>query len=190
MIIGLIGNKGSGKDTVAEALADRLLIDRWPLADPIKRAVQIIFNFSDKQLHDPKEKEKIDKRYGVSPRHVFQKFGTEIFQYDIMNRIPELEKFGRNFWVYRLLDDFGKAPIDNIIVSDIRFPHEFDAFKERNFFSIRIYNPNISIDKNHSSEYEQIKIDETDYTIVNDSTLDDLYAKIDSLTLELGQKID
>ena len=119
MIIGLIGNKGSGKDTVAEALADRLLIDRWPLADPIKRAVQIIFNFSDKQLHDPKEKEKIDKRYGVSPRHVFQKFGTEIFQYDIMNRIPELEKFGRNFWVYRLLDEFDKASVNNIIVSDL-----------------------------------------------------------------------
>jgi hypothetical protein len=54
-LIGVCGQLGSGKDTVADRLADGHRLMRIALADPIKRFGKHVFGFTDKQLWGPSE---------------------------------------------------------------------------------------------------------------------------------------
>lgn len=68
----------------------------------------------------------------------------------------------------------------NIFVSDIRFPNEFDMLKSLGFVCIRIIRPNRPIDRNTLHESEQAAIGlQWDHQIVNDGTLEDLYAQVE-----------
>jgi hypothetical protein len=64
MIIGLCGQAGSGKDTVADILVAEHGYIKIALADPLKRICRDVFWFSDEQLWGPSEKRnEPDKRY-------------------------------------------------------------------------------------------------------------------------------
>jgi len=57
-IIGLIGPKGSGKDTVFELLqAEGKIADKISFAGPLKRICAEVFNLDEKLFHDPALKE-------------------------------------------------------------------------------------------------------------------------------------
>ncbi len=76
MIIGLSGLAGSGKDTVANLLADKYSFVRIALADIIKRYCMELYDFSYEQLWgESKLRNIIDRRY---PResHTFGKDNT------------------------------------------------------------------------------------------------------------------
>lgn len=101
MIIGVAGNAGSGKDTVADHLVRHHGFVKVALADPLKRICREVFDFSEEQLWGPSEKRNApDARYlrarmgqygatapGVTPipeedlyltpRHALQQLGTE-----------------------------------------------------------------------------------------------------------------
>lgn len=63
-IIGVAGNAGSGKDTVADHLVKNHGFVKVALADPLKRICREVFNFSEEQLWGPSEKRnEPDKRY-------------------------------------------------------------------------------------------------------------------------------
>ena len=51
MLIGLLGKKRVGKDTVAEYLIEKYNFIRYAFADPIKEIAGIMFNFSYEQLY-------------------------------------------------------------------------------------------------------------------------------------------
>ena len=134
MIIGLIGQKRVGKDTVATIIKE---FDNeykcMALADPIKDVARIMFNFSEKQLYEA-EKDDIDNKWNIKPREFFEQFGTDIMQFDIYKYLPTLE-FAvphRKFWVMLLLSKINKY--DKIIITDVRGQHELEE--------IRKFNPN------------------------------------------------
>lgn len=100
MIIGITGQAGAGKDTIAEHLVNKYRFIRVGLADPLKRICKEVYAFSDEQLWGPSEKRNAgDPRYprkcnvcgGVgnpdmlcmkhsgflSPRYALQTLGTE-----------------------------------------------------------------------------------------------------------------
>ena len=62
-------------------------------ADPLKNAIGEIFGFSYEQLHG-KEKEIVDPFWGVTPRELFQKIGTELFQYHLPNEVEKMKELG------------------------------------------------------------------------------------------------
>lgn len=69
MIIGITGQAGSGKDTIALHLVNKYRFVRVGLADPLKRICKEVFDFSDDQLWGPSEQRNgPDKRY---PRTYF-----------------------------------------------------------------------------------------------------------------------
>lgn len=194
LLIGICGEKRSGKDTMADYLCNNYAFVKYALADPMKKGVQEMFGFTDKQLWGEDEhKESIDERYGVSPRKVMQKFASELFQFDIYKLLPEIEKKieRRLFWVYRFRAWYKKEMESkiklNVVVSDVRFPHEADPIKEMNGIIIKVVrnNKNNNLQKdNHMSETEMIEIKE-DYLIVNNGTKKDYYKKIDDVIKEL-----
>ena len=50
MIIALNGKKGSGKDTMANYMCEKLGFVNYGFADPIKEVGRILFDFTDEQL--------------------------------------------------------------------------------------------------------------------------------------------
>jgi hypothetical protein len=86
--IGLLGQKGSGKDTLADYLVNNKGFVKYSFATPVKNISKILFNLSDEQLYG-NLKEIIDDKLGISPRVIFQRLGTEFGQdliYKLFNK--------------------------------------------------------------------------------------------------------
>lgn len=199
MLIGIIGKKGSGKDTIAQYLAKEYNFQTYAFAEPLKRSIQKMFDLSDKQLYDEKYKEEIDPRWGVSPRELFQKIGTEFFQRDIYTYFPNLQVQPRLFWVKHFqqwyLSEIEKNPDLKILVTDVRFLHEFKAIKElggmifkverlagESHYDKNVTHPHYEQYKTHTSETEldDLEYQNIDYLIGNNGTIEDLFETVRS----------
>ena len=199
MIIGLIGQKRVGKDTVASIIKNinanldtKYNFKCMALADPIKDIARIMFNFTEEQLYDD-AKDIIDSKWGIKPRDFFEQFGTNIMQFDIYNYLPNLETQveKRLFWVKSLLAKIHIDKDKNVIITDVRGLHEINEinkFTDGKAIFIRIVKQpknNIydSVNNSISSHITQREPNEIpdEYifdTIVNDETLDDLNEKV------------
>lgn len=185
-IIGLIGQKRVGKDTVANIIKElEPEYKTMALADPIKDIARIMFNFNENQLYEA-EKDEIDTRWNIKPREFFEQFGTEIMQFDIYKYLPALENVvpQRKFWVLSLLSKIREN--DKVIITDVRGQHELDEIVKFNPNAkfIRIIRPstsnNIGGTELHITQQEPDMIESKwiTNTVVNDGTIDDLQAKI------------
>jgi len=206
-LIGLVGRKRSGKDSVADYLISNNQFKKYSFADPLKRALIEIFGFTENQMWgSEKDKETIDPRWNISPRKAMQIVGTELFQYAIHTHLTENPllyngaSIGRNFWVHRfkllyendkksvikdaiLLNNSGLTngdPVFNVVVADLRFVHEANAIRELGGSIWKIVRPSMESNDNHASEVELESII-PDVIIANDKTLQDLYNKVDDL---------
>lgn len=200
MVIGIIGKKRSGKDTLAEHLIDSYNFERYSFADPIKDACRHLFGFTDEQLYGDL-KDQIDYNWNVSPRVVLQVMGTEIFQYDIQERIPELKAIGRAHWVKlfemwyndRLIleneiNNFVDDGTFHVVIPDVRFQHEIDGIRRVGGKVLKVIRPGLVFEDTHPSEIEQDAITDIDYTLVNDSDIPTLYTKLDAVIRDLRTK--
>jgi hypothetical protein len=98
ILIGLVAPKRSGKDTVANYLCSSYGFKKYNFADPLKKGIKEIFGLTYEQL-DGKDKEVVDPFWGITPRELFQKIGTEIFQFELPKVIEQFGDFDRTFWV-------------------------------------------------------------------------------------------
>jgi len=185
-IIGLIGQKRVGKDTVANIIKElEPEYKTMALADPIKDIARIMFNFNEKQLFEA-EKDELDIRWNIKPREFFEQFGTEIMQFDIYKYLPALENVvpQRKFWVLSLLSKIREN--DKVIITDVRGQHELDEIVKFNPNAkfIRIIRPSISNSIGGTElhitqqEPEMIASKWITNTVVNDGTIDELREKI------------
>jgi GTPase SAR1 family protein len=195
-IIGLIGKKGSGKTAIANYFINQKY-SRQFLAQPIKEAAKILFNFSDDQVYGDL-KEVVDPRYGFAPRKVLQIIGTEWCQMDLQERFREFETLvGRNHWVNllceRILATFpinAKEPVKSYVIDDVRFPHEVKRLAEFSsdnifqFVTIRINRDAVVIGDQHASEIESDSI-RADYDVDNNGTIEQTYRNLDAIMVEL-----
>jgi len=176
MIIGICGVKRCGKDTIANRLCAALPFDNKKIAGPLKEICGKMFDWSGAHMEED-IKDVVDPRWGVSPREALQFFGTEMMQYKIQELLPTV---GRNFWITKLLN----GPINNMVISDLRFVHEYDMIKKVNPQSIiiKVVKPGGAgaREDNHSSEMEWSYIKE-DLLIINDGTLEELHDKVDKI---------
>ena len=189
-IIGLCGNKRAGKDSFADHLISKYkTIQKYSFAGPLKKACQIMFCLSSEQI-DGTLKETVDKRWGLSPRQIFQTFGTDLIRNEYPKLVPgsKVEKIGSSFWVYRFqiwYENWIKEnPKKVLIITDIRFPDEFEVLKNMGGTIIKITRPSYSINDNHISEKNISKID-GDYHIINEGTLNEYQNKIEQLYLKI-----
>lgn len=77
-----------------------------------------------------------------------------------------------------VLTEQGKETLHhpNWIITDMRFPNEMEAVIKRKGITIKVNRPGIDL-LNHPSE-TSLDTAEFDYTIVNDSTIEDLVIKV------------
>jgi hypothetical protein len=177
IMIGIIGKRRSGKDTTADYIQSNYGYEKKKFAGPLKDAVEILFDFSKDQLETDK-KDEIDSRWGVSPRTIMQSMGTTYLQYELSKIIPNID---RNYAIKRMF--LNNSNNNKIVISDVRFTHEADEIKKRNGILIKIIrdqnNTNLEID-NHISECGVDNL-QYDYLIYNNSTIEDLYTKINKI---------
>lgn len=123
-IVGLMGFKGSGKDTVANILSE-YGYSILSYADTLKQCLCVIFGWDMDMIngHTPesrKWREEVDhwwaEKLGIpnfTPRLAMTKIGTDLFR----------KHFDENIWVYSLINKINNIK-GNVVVTDIRFPNE------------------------------------------------------------------
>jgi ribosomal protein S16 len=173
-LIGFCGNKRVGKDTSASILMEKHNFVKYAFADALKEACKTIFLFSEEQINGNKKEVK-DKRWGISPRKVFQRFGTEIFRNSLGEFFPELKEFQNDFWVYRFKLWYEKMkkknPNVNIVITDVRFPNEAKVIKDLGGYIVKITRPSRKKTNDIHISEQHIKTIRSDYEIYNNNTI-------------------
>jgi hypothetical protein len=203
MIIGFVGFIGSGKDTAADYLVNFHGFRRDSFANTLKDAVACVFGW-DRTLLEGRTsearawREQVDPWWAerlnmpnLTPRWVLQYWGTEVCR----------KSFHDDIWIASLENKMRKTG-DNIVISDVRFPNEIKAIHNAGGLVIRIkrgpepewYEAAVSANRgpngNPTWSLSNRKLgDDIDYTITNDTTIDDLFSELKSLALNhLGAK--
>jgi hypothetical protein len=207
MIIGFVGLIGAGKDTAADYLVNFYGFRRDSFANTLKDAVANVFGW-DRTLLEGRTKEAREWREQVdtwwadrlnipqlTPRWILQYWGTDVCR----------KAFHDDIWIASLENKMRKTS-DNIVISDVRFPNEISAIHNAGGIVVRIkrgaepewfsaaenYNlgpkqigwsigkVQLERHKVHASEYSWVGGD-IDFTVYNDSTIDELFAQIKNL---------
>lgn len=194
-IIGLIGNKGVGKDTVAKYFIDEEY-KQVAFADTLKESLKVLFNWDD-ELQDQNKKELTDEIWGVSPRTMLQLLGTDFLRhycdkYLDTSIIYKGKKETFSYHIKKLFLDI-REDIEKgkkFIFSDIRFQDELNFVK---LIGGTIFKIERSVKKNKFSNHESEKnidyIEGVNYVIENNGTIKQLYKKLSKLIkIELFNK--
>ena len=183
-LIGILGKKKSGKDTTGNYLIENYKFKRYAFADPIKKITEILFDFSEEQLNGDKRKDAVDFRWYITPREAFQKIGTEFGQDIIYSLFPRLKKRLGNeiIWVKLFKQWYEKNNKSNIVITDVRFPHEIEAIKSLGGIIVKIERDNVPLDKHISEQYiDNISEKDIYSKLDNNYKKEDLYSQIDTL---------
>lgn len=174
-LIGIAGKEGFGKSTAAKILAKSLgskVIIR-PMAKPLKEIVKILFCLQDNQVYGTqKEKNEIVPRFGLTPRQMLQKTGTELFREAFASVFPDI---GEDVWLVNFETEYLQNQSVTFIVDDVRFPNEVEMIHRLGGFIIFIECPDITSTSSHKSEqltWEDVKKsnEERSYRVINDFT--------------------
>lgn len=182
VLIGLLGRKRAGKDTLADILTSKYGFHQLVLADPLKEACRALFDFNDEQLYGDL-KETVDTDWGITPRKAFQYVGTDMIRHKFHELIPDIQD---NFWIKRLFVRYKKLQkihgenVD-VVVSDLRFQNEVDEIYKYGGIVIKIERADNINNDDHVSEILIDKIDSYDYLINNDSSLDGYILKAEQV---------
>lgn len=176
-IIGVVGPKRSGKDSVASILvrSNRFIV--CPFASFLKDCCKAIFMFSDDQLHG-NHKETMDPRWNTTPRKILQAIGV-LFRNNLSEFLPELNMgnsetiWCRCFEIW--LSQFSTPQC--IVIPDVRFHDEAKFIKSIGGTLVRVNRPGLKDDDEHESEQQQKSI-QVEHTIENDGTIADLRERV------------
>jgi hypothetical protein len=185
IVIGMIGKAGSGKDTVADYVTSKYGFNKLAFADPLKKAVQIIFDIDDEHMFDRALREETLENWAPwSTRKLLQFVGTDLMR----------DQIDKNIWVKNAVSRVKR--LSRAIISDVRFPNEVDDVKamlegHAQMVFIRVTRPDHEDAqggiKDHASESHIDDLD-ADIDILNDGTLEDLYMKVDGLMEAILEK--
>jgi len=182
-VVGMIGKAGSGKDTVGDYLRDKYGFTSLALADTLKRGIQEMFVIPDDVMYDRKKREEpLPDMPKWSVRKLLQYVGTELIRHHIDDAA----------WTKSLIKRYPET--GNIVVTDVRFPNEVEGIREMSgcpVFFIKVVRPGcVGVDvglKNHASETHDL---EGNFELVNSTTIEDLYAKVDWVMAEIWKTVD
>lgn len=201
-VIGVCGPIGSGKDTASNMLIDQYQYIQVSFAETLKDVLAPLFGW-DRELLEGKTPEsrkwrnEIDVYWSAAlgreftPRDALREIGTDLFR----------DHFSEDIWINSIRKRIlSKYSYDKIIFSDCRFPNEIQLVKDLGGVIIElqpkevpsyyklaevINERNIGINHFeeafpdiHISEWAWIGVNNPDFVIVNDGSLEDLNIKI------------
>lgn len=174
--IALTGEMRSGKDTVGQYLIEEYGFKRFAFGDGIRKTTQRLFP----EMYEQGEK----------PRKLLQDFGEFCRTFD------------QNVWVNYLFREMLWNDIDpledNVVITDLRQPHEYDALLEAGFTIVRVNTkPHIRKQRiissgerfdqeafQHDTE-KHVREFEVDYELNNNGTPDQLLEQVDAMIQDI-----
>ena len=202
-IISISGKMGSGKDTAGSIIQDLLEENVGPVwnikkfASGVKELASIILDVPVEKFENQKFKESYLPSEWNTYRAVFSDrsdfHGWEVVTNQMTVR-EFLQKLGTdamrnglhtNVWVNMLMNEYKKfqkmvpdaqSHFPRWIITDTRFPNEYEALKEKNALFIKIERPGIELN-NHPSE-TSLDNHEFNYVIENSGDIYQLQSKI------------
>lgn len=173
-IIGITGNAGAGKDTLALLLCTaNSLIDVHTsirsFADPLKEYVMAKFDLGHSDVYTQEGKSKVIEWLGVTVREVLQREGTELTR----------DPWGQDFWILHMQNKIKKLA-DNavVIIPDVRFEDEAKFVKDAGGVLIQIQRQGLEVDTGHRSE-QGIGSVVPDFVVHNNGSISDLGEEAD-----------
>ena len=178
VLIGILGKKRHGKDTIGEHLIKKYSFKRLAFADPLKNMCGILFDFDQEQLYGSM-KEATDKNWNITPRDSFTFLGT-LFRDNMDSLFPGIKK---DFWIVKTLKEYKKYlnKEESVVITDVRYQNEVEHIKKSGGIIIKVVRKDIDNISTHESETEIDSIKDIDYCIHNDSTLEELYTRVDKI---------
>ncbi len=192
-IIAITGNKGHGKDTVAEFIREILESDlevkakRFAFADTMKEIITKTLKLPLDSVESLKRAEQHGRVISCNVERPMQPLiFSDITMREVLQNFGQGMKdvFGEQVWVKHTVHEIQKDwdKINCAIISDVRFPFEVEFLKEQKIVFcpvrvIKVVRPDEIVEDTHESETEIEKIKE-DYLIVNDGNLSTLYNKV------------
>ncbi|MEV1109972.1 hypothetical protein AB0I95_15155 [Micromonospora sp. NPDC049751] len=172
-LVGLIGRKQVGKDTVAARLVERHGYVRYAFADNVRKValaidplIDIGFEYVPLSAVVEEDGWEMGKQLYPDVRQVLQRIGTEA--------IREIDPY---FWI-RAVMDVVEADVRPVVITDVRFHNEAEAIRRAGGLLVRVIRPGGDTTDPHISETELIDR-ATDYEIHNDAGLDYLTSQTD-----------
>jgi len=182
--IALSGKAGSGKNTVANIISDYFALKPhetyiYAFANPIKKIIEVAFPECD-----------LESLYGNSELRQ-KNIICDINRYYISTELPtyrqaavDLGKWGRKysprFWIWHAMRAYDLNKGNKLfIISDLRFPEEYEWVKSENFVLCRLKRNNShKIDDISEHIQDQLPDNLFDFVIENNSSLDVLKTQI------------
>lgn len=192
-LIGLVGRKRSGKDSVADILAEHGY-RKAAFADPLRAMAAAInplvgtgplpgdlFNPHPRRYNDVLDAIGYEAAKELYPevRRFLQVLGTDAVR----------ELLGDDVWV-----DLGNDRIyandaaagPPLAFTDVRFPNEAAIIKSNGGVIVRVARPSLPVDGDAHISETALDDYEEDYTVVNDGSLNDLRVAVDTLVDKLS----
>lgn len=160
MIIGLGGRAGSGKDTIGKILCDEYGYTRIAFGDYLKWHCKKYHNWNGEKDQEG--------------RTLLQQQGTEVHR-----------NVNENVWVEYAQLDIAMLEAEgfkNFVITDVRFPNEFDFVKSNNGIMVRVVGRKYNMGENEK-HLSEIALDnhDFDYIIDNKGDMFELSYNVDSL---------
>lgn len=206
-VIGMLGKRGCGKDTVAGLLTERYGFVRLAFADELKKEVAEHYGVSVDLLNDRVLKEV--PQVALNPRRnalrkipVLSLLTTSLFDVlwragaksprDVMQAwgMMRREQDGADYWV-RKIDAHVSSQPGRYVVSDVRLPNERDWVKGLGGVTVRVTRPALEAQRKlegNDSHYSEIALDDyvADHTLVNhENQIDQLFRDAEAVVAAL-----
>lgn len=149
-VIGVCGIAGSGKSTAAAAICHALPYWRYSFAGPLKDAVADLFMLDREQLDVEFYKNQPTDTWGMTPRQIMQRFGTEAMR----------KVFDTNFWLIQAEERIkilaAKAVANKlcVVIDDVRFPNEIAWIKHYGGNIMYVYRPDLDAIRASTETYK------------------------------------
>ena len=177
-LLGLAGNAGVGKDTLADYLVREHGYVKYRFADPLKKLLMDRFGWTAEQLEDREWKERHNRHCGsrenayypfedFSPRSWMQWLGTEVGR-----EIGGPDVWVNAMWKSYMANDFPKR----MVVCDLRFDNEAASFWARGGDVLHITRPFAAPVLAHASE-KGISEDYWSCDVFNNGTVEEFLAR-------------
>lgn len=178
----LVGAKNVGKDTCADYISNKIGWKTYALAKPLKDICKIAFNLSDQQVTDCVLKETpLTEFDGATPRKIMQIMYVNLFTEALSDFFPKDAPLFFVKHMEKTLETDKKSA--KVIITDMRNPKYCSYLQNKyNTITIKITrSSNEKIADYHISETDVENIKKWDLLIENNTTIPELYKKIDSL---------
>lgn len=177
LVIAFGHRKLVGKDTCAKYLSTILKtevrglnLQRYAFADELKDQCHRLYGWAGLKCRQhyeehPHEKSMFLERIGKTVRDIWIDYGTLV---------------GREVYAHTWVDFlFHRPSCDVMLITDLRFPNEFDRVRELGGLLVKVENPAVPYTDDAADRPLREKPDnEWDCVIDNNGTLNDLYSKM------------